>query len=79
VRDTTPLPKVLRTCVVCECLGERRLGDHLMNGIERLIPLLLPSIDTAAALAVLGPNRQADGIHYLFTFYCASTQHLPAI
>jgi hypothetical protein len=35
-----PLPLVERYCAIFETVGDRRLGDHLLVGIERLLPLL---------------------------------------
>mmetsp|Transcript_8733 Transcript_8733/g.16229 ORF Transcript_8733/g.16229 Transcript_8733/m.16229 type:complete len:1331 (-) Transcript_8733:1773-5765(-) len=31
-------------CVLFETLGDRRLGDHLLSGLERLIPRLYPHV-----------------------------------
>jgi hypothetical protein len=38
-----PLPLIKRCCVVFETRGERRLADHVLAGVDRLMPMLLPS------------------------------------
>ena len=37
-----PLPKIPRLCAVFETCGNARLGDHLLGGLLRLLPHLLP-------------------------------------
>jgi hypothetical protein len=36
-----PLPSVARTCVVLTSRGERRLNDHVLLGLDKLLPVLL--------------------------------------
>ena len=36
----TDFPQVARCCGLFECEGDRRLGDHVLRGLELLLPLL---------------------------------------
>jgi hypothetical protein len=49
-------PDVKRTCLVTKTLGNRRLGDNLITGIERLLPYIV-DLDTAALLGRFPADR----------------------
>eukprot|EP01124_Arcella_intermedia_P019666 TRINITY_DN26992_c0_g1_i1.p1 TRINITY_DN26992_c0_g1~~TRINITY_DN26992_c0_g1_i1.p1 ORF type:complete len:518 (-),score=95.10 TRINITY_DN26992_c0_g1_i1:63-1424(-) len=40
-KEQVTFPKIERCCIVMETYGNRRLGDNLLLGLERLIPALL--------------------------------------
>ncbi len=47
------LPLATRSCVVSETVGDRRLGDHLLRGLEMLLPLMLsPHVDLVTSCVV---------------------------
>ena len=51
-----PIPLVARCCIVETTRGNRRLGTHVLGGLERLLPAVVkPSMaKVAAALAAAG-------------------------
>ena len=53
-----PLPKVIRWCAVFKTIGDRRLGDHLLAGLELLLPWLLPSHSNPAGSLGKELNRR---------------------
>jgi hypothetical protein len=50
-------PKVTRYCAIYETEGDKRLGDHVIIGLERLFPLLLPNFQSEQVLSVFPPSR----------------------
>ena len=50
-------------CIVERTLGDRRLGSHVLAGLELLFPLIIntSSIDTAAILSAFPLARPRDG------------------
>ncbi len=50
-------------CIVERTLGDRRLGSHVLAGLELLFPLILnaSAVDTAAVLAAFPASRPRDG------------------
>ena len=38
--EATPFPQVARCCGLFECEGDRRLGDHVLRGLEMLLETL---------------------------------------
>jgi hypothetical protein len=56
----TPLPKVKRVCAIYETKGEKRLADHVLQGIERLLPDLIDSFDQKSFISKY-PNDRVDG------------------
>jgi hypothetical protein len=56
-------PSVPVTCIVERTLGDRRLGSHVLAGLELLFPLILnaSAVDTAAVLAAFPGPRPRDG------------------
>jgi hypothetical protein len=63
--DGDRFPRVDKCCSIFETLGDRRAGDHLLVGAERLVRLLFSSADVASLDAVasqcFAPARLADG------------------
>lgn len=68
-----PLPKVARTCVVTSTLGNRRLQDHVIVGIENLLHRLVSSreakkITTAFPVHRVEEKTQAVGSTWMAIF-----------
>ncbi|KAL6079151.1 RNase H domain-containing protein, variant 3 [Balamuthia mandrillaris] len=58
-----PFASVKRTCAIYECLGEKRLGDHVLVGLERLLPLLVaPEKVGPTLLALFPPSRLQEDV-----------------
>jgi hypothetical protein len=58
--EQTPLGAAFPTCCIVErTLGDRRIGSHVLSGLEIIFPLLIEeaSIDVDALLAMFPPNR----------------------
>eukprot|EP00298_Acanthocystis_sp_HF-20_P016892 c21618_g2_i1.p1 GENE.c21618_g2_i1~~c21618_g2_i1.p1 ORF type:complete len:755 (-),score=269.09 c21618_g2_i1:58-2058(-) len=54
------LPKVIRYCGVYETIGDRRLGDHLIAGLEIILPLICDSSQSIALSHAISKSRQVD-------------------
>ena len=52
-----PLPLLAKYCGLFETLGERRLGSHLVPGLEALLPDLFPSISLDQVLSLCSAER----------------------
>ena len=52
-----PLPLLAKYCGLFETLGERRLGSHLIPGLESLLPDLFPSISLDQVLSLCSAER----------------------
>lgn len=51
-----PFPLVPKYCAVFECLGDKRLGDHVLRGLDRLLGSLVPT-DFDQSLLPAGADR----------------------
>eukprot|EP01080_Neovahlkampfia_damariscottae_P010487 gene10487-3009_t len=71
----TPLPKVKRVCAIYETKGEKRLADHLLTGIERLLPLLISTekFDSKDFLSKY-PSVRVDGDSVISTWMSVSCE-----
>jgi hypothetical protein len=76
----TPLPLVRRTCVVMRTLGNRRLGDHLLIGLERLLPHLLRAEASSRVAAAFPASRRSGGsdADVSATWWAVLTEEAPA-
>lgn len=56
-------PSVPVACIVERTLGDRRLGSHVLAGLELLFPLILnaSAVDTAAVLSAFPASQPRDG------------------
>ena len=54
-----PLPRIAKYCGLFETLGEKRVGSHLLPGLESLLPLLFPSISLDQVLSLCPAQRLA--------------------
>ena len=52
-----PLPLLTKYCGLFETLGERRLGSHLVPGLESLLPDLFPSVSLNQVLSLCSAER----------------------
>lgn len=56
-------PLVVRSCAIFETLGDRRLSDHVLRGLELLLPLVATEECTrASALRALKSTRALDAL-----------------
>jgi len=53
-----PFPSVPKLCAIFETMGERRLGDHLLVGLERLLPILFPEPEIQSVLDHFPESRK---------------------
>lgn len=58
----SPLPKVRRACVVLRTLGERRLQQHVLQGLERILPLVLEAVDVTHVIERFAEMRKPTGM-----------------
>lgn len=64
-------PQVVRCCGLFECEGDRRLGDHVLRGLELLLPLLcnVSSVSKHARTALIGSGgmmpRSAEALQVM--------------
>ncbi len=58
----TKLERCVRTCVVTETLGNKRIGDHILTGLERLLPGLInrESMDWSALRNFFPKDRRTE-------------------
>ena len=54
-----PLPRIAKYCGLFETLGEKRVGSHLLPGLESLLPLLFPSVSLDQVLSLCPAQRLA--------------------
>ena len=52
-----PLPRLAKYCGLFETLGEKRVGSHLIPGLESLLPLLFPSVSLDQILGLCPAER----------------------
>jgi hypothetical protein len=50
-------------CSIYRTMGERRLASHLLVGLEMLLPLLIPNIDSKTALSFLPKERREKYVY----------------
>jgi hypothetical protein len=55
-----PKPKVKKMCAVFETKGDRRLNDHVLVGLEKLIPLFFSTLDTQKIQELFPKERKID-------------------
>eukprot|EP00455_Lapot_gusevi_P023869 TRINITY_DN2478_c0_g1_i1.p1 TRINITY_DN2478_c0_g1~~TRINITY_DN2478_c0_g1_i1.p1 ORF type:complete len:528 (-),score=190.56 TRINITY_DN2478_c0_g1_i1:96-1592(-) len=53
--------RVVRCCTVFETLGNKRLGDHLLTGLERLLPFCLANTDSTELVNRFNGMGRVDG------------------
>lgn len=63
-------PKVKRCCAVYQTMSEKRLGDHLIQGLEKLLPLLVKSVDVQKLIDSFPKARVQDSKTVIETFMC---------
>lgn len=59
-------PKIKRCCAIYETKGDRRLGDHVIIGLEKLLECFLPDFETSRLQEKL--NSRIDGTSILETW-----------
>ena len=52
-----PLPRIAKYCGLFETLGEKRVGSHLLPGLESLLPQLFPSVSLDQVLSLCPAQR----------------------
>eukprot|EP00996_Jenningsia_fusiforme_P007062 NODE_921_length_1823_cov_13.245772_g811_i0.p1 GENE.NODE_921_length_1823_cov_13.245772_g811_i0~~NODE_921_length_1823_cov_13.245772_g811_i0.p1 ORF type:complete len:522 (+),score=58.25 NODE_921_length_1823_cov_13.245772_g811_i0:158-1723(+) len=61
---TKPVPSIVRCCGVFETFGDRRLADHVLRGLEQLLPSLVrrgTAATTKAGAPLAFPNSPFGG------------------
>jgi len=70
----SPYPLVTRCCALYETKGEKRLGDHVIVGLERALPLLLQNrLDVPSLLARFEDLRKQSADSVVETWLCVLT------
>ena len=54
-----PLPRLEKYCGLFETLGERRVGSHLIPGLESLLPHLFSAVSLDQVLSLCPAERLA--------------------
>ena len=58
-----PLPRIRKYCGLFETLGEKRVGSHLLPGLESLLPRMFPSVSLDQALSLCPAQRLSADAH----------------
>ena len=58
-----PLPRIAKYCGLFETLGEKRVGSHLLPGLESLLPQLFPSVSLDQVLSLCSVQRLAADVN----------------
>jgi len=60
LKDSVGLEKVKRCCAIYKTEGEKRLGDHVVVGLERLLPQLYPNFSSSKLMNLFGEERKDE-------------------
>jgi hypothetical protein len=60
--ESEPLPAITRVCGVFETLGDRRLSDHVLSGLECMLHLLVARCEPSELEALFNPMRCMEGL-----------------
>jgi hypothetical protein len=55
-----PKPKILKYCALYESTGDKRLSDHVLVGLERLLKYFVPHLDVPLLLSKFPRDRVQD-------------------
>ena len=72
----------MKTCGIFETLGNRRLGNNVLRGLEMLLPLLVGEVDSDQLNKHLDPSRTSGeliptSLAYICGLPLASTAQIP--